>query len=266
MIHPIVSLKGSIALTSRVFHLKRKLPPFQRVCNTPHHLQMKVKLSGRKVPQALSQRNLYRKENLRRTFPVLSLVMPLLLCSKSHHTSPWSHPDQTQVRVSIQIICLRLHQAIKHRLRTLQRKTLIRCFKASLLTTITGMNFGLPKETGSAEVPKKFPGIQEFGDDDDSDSDVEHGFDDDFTTTSPRRQPAKEGGQSVEGGNKKSGFEKRLVGPSKTTIHANFYFEYFPITDAWCSTIPTNIRSVNAVINERPRRSAVSIQFFSRRV
>ena len=65
----------------------------------------------------------------------------------------------------------------------------------------------IPKETSSADVSKKFPGIQEFGDDDDSDSDVEHGFDDDFTTTSPRRQPAKEGGRGIEDTNNKPSFE-----------------------------------------------------------
>ena len=63
-----------------------------------------------------------------------------------------------------------------------------------------GNDPGLSKEMGSADVPKKFPGIQEFGEDDDSDSDVEHGFDDDFTTTSPRRQPANKGGPTIEGG------------------------------------------------------------------
>ena len=45
---------------------------------------------------------------------------------------------------------------------------------------------------------KKFPGIQEFGDDDDSDSDTERGFDDDFTTASPRRKPPKADDQDSE--------------------------------------------------------------------
>ena len=55
---------------------------------------------------------------------------------------------------------------------------------------------GLPSDASGEAVSKdgqkKFPGIQEFGDDDDdSDSDAERGFDDNFTTASPRRQPSK---------------------------------------------------------------------------
>ena len=56
--------------------------------------------------------------------------------------------------------------------------------------TSTSGNVGnISDATALPESQKKFPGIQEFGDDDDSDSDTGHGFDDDFTTASPQKQP-----------------------------------------------------------------------------